>query len=424
MLPLGLVVLLILFFTGVPMYVAFASGGTILHLFYCDAPLITMVSYMVHALDSWTLMAVPFFILCGELMARSRLSKELVDFCDSWVGWLPGGLAISLVLATVIFGAISGSGIAAIAAIGLIMVPRMLELGYPKGFTIGLSAASAQLGVLIPPSIPLILFSSLTETSVPGLFAAGVVPGLMLATMMIIVSVIFATRGHWPRSRVFTWHERWTAFVKAIPALFMPVLILGGIYGGIFSPTEAALVATFYCLIFGLASRRLDWKVTMEASISMARISGIIFLLVATTVVFGKVMIYARVPHMITTWVAEAGLSLGLFLSVIALLYLVIGCFAEVIIITLVTVPILFPVTTAMGIHPYAFAIIMTMGVVVAGITPPVGVNIYTASGVYNVPAASVIKNIWPFLIVEIICLFIVAHVPALSTGLPGLLGL
>jgi len=419
----GMLILIVILFTGVPMYVAFVITDGMLNTWLCQIPLTAMASHMFQSLNSWTIMAVPFFILVGELMSRTKLSQELIDVSDSWVGWIPGGYAVTLVVSTVMFGAISGSGIAAIAAIGVLIVPSMIERGYPKGFAIALSAASAQIGVLIPPSIPLILFGELTDTSVSGLFAAGVVPGLCLAGILIVFSIIMAVTKGWPRSRVYTWRERRVVLIKGLPALFLPLLILGGIYGGFFSPTEAAVVGCAYAFVLGMITRKLSWQETVGAVVSTARVTGMIFLLVAATVLFGKIMIYSMVPHLIVESVAEAGLTMGLFMLCIIGLYLILGMFAEVIVITLVTVPILYPVMCALGVPAYSFAIIMTTGVVIAGITPPVGVNIFTASAVFNEPAADIIKNVWGFLISEIAFLFLVAYMPVLSTWLPQVLG-
>lgn len=422
-LQLGLVILIVILATGVPMYVGFTITDAILNTFLCGIPVTVIASHMFQALNSWTIMAVPFFILVGELMGKTKLSHELIDVTDSFVGWLPGGQAVTLVVAVTIFGAISGSGIAAIAAIGMIIVPVMIEKGYPKGFAIGLSAASAQIGVLIPPSIPLILYGEITQISVSGLFAAGVVPGLVLATMLIIYSMILAVIYKWPRSRVYSWQERRTILIKGLPALALPVIILGGIYGGLFSPTEAAVVGCFYALCFGLIGRRLSWKDTQDAFKHAAMVSGMVFLLVCSTVLFGKILIFSMVPNIIVESVAEAGLTKNIFLFCVIVLYLIIGMFAEVIVITLVTVPIFYPVMVSFGVDPYAFAIIMTVGVVIAGITPPVGVNIFAASAIFKVSASMIIRNIGGFLIIEIIFFFCITYIPRLSTWLPKALG-
>jgi C4-dicarboxylate transporter DctM subunit len=422
-LQLGIVILIVILATGLPMYVGFAITDTILNTWLCGTPVTVMASHMFQALNSWTIMAVPFFILVGELMGKTKLSHQLIDVTDSFVGWLPGGQAVTLVAAVTIFGAISGSGIAAIAAIGMIVVPVMIEKGYPKGYSIGLAAASAQIGVLIPPSIPLILFGEITQVSVSGLFAAGVIPGLILAAMLIVYSIIMALIYKWPRSKMYSWRERGAIFLKGLPALALPVIILGGIYGGFFSPTEAAVVGCVYALCFGLFGRRLSWKDTQEAFKHAAIITGMVFLLVCTTVLFGKIMIYTMVPNWIVENVVALGLSKNVFLFCVIILYLIIGMFAEVIVITLVTVPILFPVMKAFGIDPFAFAIIMTVGVVIAGITPPVGVNIFAASAIFRVPASLIIRNIGGFLVIEIIFFFLVTYIPAISTWLPKVLG-
>ncbi|MDY7019029.1 MAG: TRAP transporter large permease [Chloroflexota bacterium] len=423
MLVLGLVIIFGLLFLGVPLFVCFVTGGSVLNTLYAGAPLANVAHMMFSALDSYVLMAVPFFILAGMLMGKGGLSRSLVDFIDSLIGHVPGGLGIVLIVSTMLFGAMTGSGTAAVAAIGIIIVPRMLELGYDKKFCLGLIAASAQLGVLIPPSIPMILFGSLTETPIADLFMAGLIPGIMIGVMLMIASGIICWRNKWGIHPSASWGERGRSFVKALPILFMPVLILGGIYTGTFTPTEASLIATLYAAVAGLATRTLSPKAIMEGGKDTLRTTGMIFLLVCSVIIFGRIMSYARIPHMLTSLVVGLDVSLPIFLLVIMVFYILIGFFAEVIIITYVTVPILFGVVcTVMGVHPYQYAVIMTTAVVLAATTPPVGVNLYLTSGLFKAPLEDVIKGVIPFMIVLLIGMIICTYVPALSTWLPSLM--
>ena len=422
MLVLGLIVIFGLLFLGVPLFLAFTCGGSLLNTLYAGAPLSNVAHMMFQALDSYVLMAIPFFILAGMIMSHSGLSELLVDFIDSWIGHLPGGIAIVLVVSTMLFGAMTGSGTAAVAAIGLVIVPRMLELGYNKTFALGLIAATAQLGVLIPPSIPMILFGALTETPVADLFMAGLIPGIIIGILLILVSVFICKRNGWGMHPPCSWQERRDAFVKAIPILILPVIVLGGIYGGIFTATEASFICTLYALILAIIYRGIKIPDLINISASTLRTAGMLFLLVMSVIIFGKVMSYARIPHMLTEFVAGAGLSLSLFLLAIVMFYITVGFFAEVIIITYVTVPILFAVMTSMGVHPYQYAVIMTSAIIVASLTPPVGVNLYLASGFFKEPLENVIKGALPFLAVEVVCLFLFAYFPFFSTWLPSLM--
>ena len=375
--------------------------------------------------DSFPLMAIPFFILSGALMEGGGLSRRLVNFFDSIVGHLTGGLAIVTVITCMFFGAISGSGPATTAAIGAIMVPTMVEKGYDKKFAMALVAAAGCLGVIIPPSIPMVSYGVSVNASIATMFMAGFLPGIVLGTLLIITAVYICKKsGFTGNGEKFSIRKVGHAFKDAFWAILTPVIILGGIYSGFFTPTEAAVVSVVYALIIGLfAYKELDLKKTYKKFAEAASTHGTVNIIVGTSTILGRVLTLEQIPDKIATAMISFTDNRIMILIVINLLLLACGCLLETNSSILILAPILLPVAMAYGVNMIHFGIIMVVNLAIGFITPPVGVNLFVACGIGNIPFAELVKKIIPFLIALLIGLIIITYVPFISLALPRLLG-
>jgi len=370
----------------------------------------------------YSLTAIPLFIFAGFLMEKTGLISQLFRFADSLVGWMPGGFGIATILACVLFAAISGSSVAMAAAMSVIAIPEMLKRGYPPWIAGGLVATSGGIAILIPPSIPLILFGIVTETSVVDLFFAGVIPGLLLALANVIAMVWLARRYKLARG-TFDASKLWPATLAALPAFGMPVVILGGLYGGLFTPTEAAAVACGYALVYGLITRRgaflRDLMPVLNRSLNL---TAVIVFLVGCVGVFQFLAANLYWPQTITHTVSSWGLStLGFIFAFIAL-EMVLGCFVDGVAMILLTVPVVYPVAEAMHINLLHLAIMLTLTVEMSLVTPPVGLNLFAVSGVSKIPVSDVVKGSIPFFLMDAFVLLAVVFFPGLATWLPSVL--
>jgi C4-dicarboxylate transporter, DctM subunit len=373
-------------------------------------------------ISKYSLMAIPLFIFAGFLMERTGLVALLFRFADALVGWMPGGFGIATILACVLFAAISGSSVAMAAAMSVIAIPEMLKRGYPPWIAGGLVATSGGIAILIPPSIPLILFGIVTETSVVDLFFAGVIPGLLLALANVVAMVWLAWKYKLARG-TFDASKLWPATLAALPAFGMPVVILGGLYGGVFTPTEAAAVACGYALVYGLITRRAaflqDLKSVLDRSLNL---SAVILFLVGCVGVFQFLAANLYWPQTITHTVSSWGLStLGFIFAFIAL-EMVLGCFVDGVAMILLTVPVVYPVAEAMHINLLHLAIMLTLTVEMSLVTPPVGLNLFAVSGVSKIPVSEVVKGSVPFFLMDAFVLLAVVFFPSLATWLPSVL--
>jgi C4-dicarboxylate transporter DctM subunit len=393
-----------------------ATGASFLALAYMGVPLNTIPQVMFASIDSFPLLAIPFFLLCGTLMTAGGPSRYLVAFFDSLVGHFPGGLGIVTVLSCMFFASISGSSPATAIAVGSVMVPSMVELGYDKKFAMGLACASGTLGILIPPSIPMIMYGSITELSIPRIFLAGFIPGILLGGILITTAVVISIKNKYGGHARHTWAERWMALKKALPALGMPLLILGGIYGGIFTPTEAAAVSCIYAYLVGrFIYRELNRQKFLGALKETAQTTAMIFLIICSAILLGRVLTFAQIPQKFAGIVTAAKLSPYLFLLGVNVIYLIMGCLFETVTIIYVTVPIFYPVLLLLGIDPIHFAIILIVNIELALITPPIGINLYIITGVCKEPIEKVVKGVVPFTITMIMGLFIITYCPRVS---------
>ena len=396
------------------------GGSAVLGLAIFDqARLIMAPKEMFSAIDKFPLAAIPLFILAGNLMERSGISARLVEFAKSLVGGVQGGLPMTTVLTCMIFAAVSGSSVATTFAIGAILIPALVQHGYPRPFTAALQATSAELGVVIPPSIPMILFGVAAEVSIGELFIAGVGPGILIAGALLVFVHLYCRLRCWGKQDGADRLPLVAAAREASLALLMPVIILGGIYGGIFTPTEASVIAAFYALLIGAVFyRALSWRAIYECLKKSVISSAIIMFIIANAGLFAVMITRAGVPDAIGHWLTTVLTSPAWFLIGVNGALFLIGMFIETSAAIIVLAPILTPVAMHFGIDPVHFGIIMVVNLALGMITPPFGVNLFAACTVAQVPLEKVVKYLLPFVLMVVACLAVISYVPGLSLGL------
>ncbi|WP_099354332.1 TRAP transporter large permease [Fredinandcohnia onubensis] len=409
-------ILIVLFFINVPIAVALGLASMIVLMVQDNVPLMVVVQKMFTSTDSFTLMAVPFFILAGKLMEVGGISKRLVDFAMTIVGRMHGGLAMVSVVTCMFFAAISGSGAATTAAVGAIMIPAMVQKGYDKSFSTAIQAAGGTIGVMIPPSVPMILFGVIAGASISDLFIAGILPGIFVGISLILVAYFISRKRGYGKEEKSSAKEIFTSFNRAILAILMPVIILGGIYGGVFTPTEASVVAVVYGLIVGLfIYKEIKWKDLPEVFIQSAVTSAVIMFIISCASIFGFILTREQIPLSITNALLAISDNPIIVLIIINVILLIVGTFLETSAAIIIMAPILLPVTTAVGIDPVHFGIIMVVNLAIGFITPPVGINLFVASNIANLRLEKIVRAIIPFLIILIIDIIIISFVPELS---------
>jgi C4-dicarboxylate transporter, DctM subunit len=418
--PLTLLITMLLAF-AFSISVAVAIGGSaILGIaLYDPARLILVPKEMFSAIDKFPLAAIPFFILAGNLMETGGISRRLVDFAKSLVGGVQGGLPMTCVLTCMIFAAVSGSSVATTFAIGAILVPALIKHGYPRAYAAALQATAAELGVIIPPSIPMILFGVSAEVSIGELFIAGIVPGLLIGGALMLFVHLYCRLKGWGKTDGDGRLGVGAATMKAGFALLMPVIILGGIYGGIFTPTEAAVVAVFYALLVGLfLHRELRWVDLIPVLKKSVISSAVIMFIIANAGLFAYLVTRAGVPDAIGGWLAEVLKSPMWFLLGVNLALFVIGMFIETSAAIIVLAPILVPVARHFGIDPVHFGMIMVVNLALGMITPPFGVNLFAACAVARISVDQIVRQLLPFVGVIVACLAAITYVPTISLAL------
>ena len=379
------------------------------------------------SMNSFPLIAIPFFILAGALMEGGGLSKRLINFSNSLVGHFTGGLGIVTVLTCIFFGAISGSAIATVAAVGTIMIPAMEEQGYPRSFATALAAAAGVLGTIIPPSIPMIMYCVALPSASPGnMFMGGIGPGLLAGAALMLLVYYYARRdGYRNTNAEFNFKNVVKSAIEATGALFVPVIIIGGIYGGIFSATEAAVVACVYGFLVGkFIYKELSIKATLNAFISSAITVSSILIVVATGSVLGKILTVEGVPRMVENTLTSMSSNVYVLLIVINLILLIVGCVMETFTAIIILSPILYPIVAKYGIDIYHFGVMMILNLSIGFITPPVGSNLFVACGITGMKFEALVKAIWPFLLALIVALIFVTFIPQITLFLPNLFGM
>ncbi|MFY3791842.1 TRAP transporter large permease [Ureibacillus sp. MALMAid1270] len=411
----------VLLFLRVPVAISLALS-TIFVLMQTNFNMNMMPQRIFTALDSFPMMAIPGFVLAGIIMARGGISKYLIEALRSWVGHLPGGLAVVTILASGIFAAISGSSPATAAAIGSIMIPALIAGGYDKKYALGLVAAGGTLGILIPPSVPLIIYGITSEESIGSLFMAGLLPGIGLLALLIVAAVFYAKKNGFKGEAKATWGERGRASLKAIWGAFLPILILGSIYSGAVTPTESAVIAVVYgLLVSAFVYRELKLKDLRHIAVESINVTAMIFLIIGAASLFGLYLTNNQVPQAVGAWIAESELNVWIFMLIVNLLFFVLGMFLEAVSIILITLPILLPILDHFGINLYHFAIIMVINLELGMITPPVGLNLFVVSGIAKEKLGVAVRGVIPFIVLMILYLVIVILFPQLSLWLPSL---
>ncbi|MFU0833366.1 MAG: TRAP transporter large permease protein [Oscillospiraceae bacterium] len=385
-----------------------------------------LAQQLVTAADSFPLMAIPLFILAGELMSSGGVSKRLLGVCNAFFGHVHGGLAIVTVVVCMFFAAVSGSGPATVAAVGCMVVPTMLDNGYSKSFTLALVACAGSIGVIIPPSIPMVIFGSVTGTSITGLFMGGFIPGLVIGLALIGYCYFYCRKMGWRgENKKYTAKEKWDAVWEAKWALLDPIIILGGIYSGIFTPTEAAAVAAVYGFICGaFIYKELDATNITKTIANACNTTGTTMVIIGCATAFTKLLTLQQIPTMITNSILNLTTNKIIILLLINVLLLFVGCFMDTTPAIMVLAPILLPIGKVVGLSAIHFGILMVVNLSIGFITPPLGINLFVATRVGDTKLEVVTRGIIQFIIVNLICLALITYIPAISEFLPKLFGM
>lgn len=391
-------------------------------------PLDTVMSAMPQMFSSsmskFVLLAIPYFILAGNIMDKAQISKRLINLAEACVGHLRGGLAIVCVIVSCFFAAISGSGPATVAALGLVMIPGMIRSGYSPSFSAALMASAGAIGVIIPPSITFVVYGSIASgVGIGDLFKAGVIPGLIMGAGLIATALILGRKANLVKLPKASWHDRWVAFKKAFWGLLMPVIILGGIYGGIFTPTEAAVVAVVYSVLIGkFVYKELDGKTLYECLRTTGLINGATEFMIGLSMAFASYLAMAQIPAHIASWMTSLAHSPFILLMVINVFLLVIGCFVDNIAAVIILTPILLPVVKTIGIDPIHFGLIITVNLACGFISPPYGINLFVASAISGESIEDISKAILPSFFAMVVCLLLFTYFPIFTMGLLNVL--
>jgi C4-dicarboxylate transporter DctM subunit len=417
------VLLLALMLTGMP--ISISLGLTVLTFLFTmtEVPIDTVALKLFTGIEKFEIMAIPFFILAGNFLTHGGVARRMINFASSMVGHWHGGLALAGVLACALFAAVSGSSPATVVAIGSIILPAMVRQGYPKSFGAGVITTSGALGILIPPSIVMVMYSVTTNTSVGQLFMAGVVPGIMLAFFLGLTTWYLARKHNYPRMAKASWGERWTTFRKSAWGLLLIVIVMGGIYSGSFTPTEAAAMAAVYAFFIAVfVYKDLKLKQVGKVLLDSAAMSAMLLYIITNAILFSFLMTSENIPQAMAAWITDQGLGVISFLLVVNILLLLAGNVMEPSSIVLIMAPILFPVAMKLGIDPVHFGILIVVNMEVGMCHPPVGLNLYVASGITKMGITELTIAVWPWLLTMLAFLILVTYVPQISLWLPNLI--
>lgn len=422
MTPLLIIIALIaLLLTGLPVAFGLASLGVVLILLK-GLPLALLPTNLFGSINDFVLLAVPLFLLMSNLLLRGGVGRDLFVALQSWVGHWPGGLGIAALLSCGIFAAISGSSVTTAATVGTVAVPEMTKRGYGKSFTLGLLSAGGTLGILIPPSIPLIVYGVITEQSIGKLFLAGIGAGALLIILFSVYTFITALRGnHGTAATKATWSERTRATIRALPTLVLAVLILGGIYSGIFTPTEASAVGAGAALLITVLMGRMS-KDNFVASVRDSIVTTcVIFLIVVGAKIFGQAITLYQLPAQVAELFTSNVTSPALFLFIVAIMLLVVGLFLESMAMLLIMMPVLLPSLAAMGVDQIWFGIFFVMLIEIALITPPVGLNLFVIQSIAKAPLSVVVRGVLPFVLLMLLATLLISLVPEIVLFIPNM---
>ncbi|EGF32248.1 TRAP-type C4-dicarboxylate transport system, large permease component [Oxalobacteraceae bacterium IMCC9480] len=417
------VLLFVLMLTGMP--ISISLGLTVLTFLFTmtDVPIESVALKLFTGIEKFEIMAIPFFILAGNFLTHGGVARRMINFASSMVGHWHGGLALAGVMACALFAAVSGSSPATVVAIGSIILPAMVKQGYPKSFGAGVITTSGALGILIPPSIVMVMYSVSTNTSVGKLFMAGVIPGLMLAFFLGLTTWYLARKNNYPKLPKATWAERGIAFRKSAWGLLLIVIVMGGIYSGKFTPTEAAAMAAVYAFIVAVfVYKDMSMKQVPKVLLDSAAMSAMLLYIITNAVLFSFLITSENIPQSMAAVITNMGMGPIGFLLVVNVLLLLAGNVMEPSSIVLIMAPILFPVAMKLGIDPVHFGILIIVNMEVGMCHPPVGLNLYVASGITKMGITELTVAVWPWLLTMLAFLGLVTYVPAISLWLPNLI--
>ncbi|MFC4671425.1 TRAP transporter large permease [Seohaeicola nanhaiensis] len=414
----GIAAFFLLMIAGSPIWAAMLVSGGIILLLDIGMPVQAVVSQLFIAIDSWLLLAVPFFLLAGNLMTDMGLAGRLFRFIENLLGHLRGGLPATGVVTCAIFGALSGSSTATVVAVGSMLLPYMMRAGYDRKDALGVIAVSGTLGQMIPPSIYMILFAAIAQMDVSRLFLAGVIPGLVITVLLVLTAIALSWFGKQELRARASAGDVWHSFVAALPALAMPAIVLGGIYAGLFTPTEAAAVAVAYVLVMSAIFERRNFTLRILTRSAEAAVvtTTIIFVILGGATVFANALTFANIPQSFTLFMTSLPVSEHLTMLMILLIFIVLGTVLDPVPILYITIPIVFPVVQAIGYSPTHFAILTIACMMIAQVTPPVGMSLFALSGYFNVSIATVMRGALPYFFTLLLALGVLWWAPWLST--------
>ena len=420
-----LFLLVVLMLTGMP--ISISLGLTVLSFlfFLTEVPIESVALKLFTGIEKFEIMAIPFFILAGNFLTHGGVARRMIAFATSMVGHWYGGLGLGGVLACALFAAVSGSSPATVVAIGSILMPAMVKAGFPKSFGAGVITTSGALGILIPPSIVMVMYSVSTNTSVGALFMAGVVPGIFLAFLLGLTTWWRAKKFNYPRQTKATWGERWVSFRKAVWGLLLIVVVMGGIYSGIFTPTEAAAMSAVYAFFVAVfVYKDMGLKDVPRVLLSSANMSAMLLYIITNAVLFSFLLTHENIPQQMADNMIGTGIGVIGFLLISNVLLLIAGNFMEPSSIVLILAPILFPIAIKLGIDPVHFGIIMVVNMEVGMCHPPVGLNLYVASGITKMGITELTIAVWPWLLTMLGFLVLVTYWPTMTLWLPRMMGM
>jgi len=408
---------------GVPIAVSLGFSSIVTLLLFSDQSLLSLSQRFFHTMQVYPLLAVPFFILAGTLMTSGGVARRMIDFANALVGHMHGGLAMASVLACMLFAAVSGSSPATVVAIGSIVIAGMVNMGYSRKFAAGVICNAGTLGILIPPSIVMVVYAAATETSTGALFIAGILPGMLLASVMMLAIYLIARHRKIPRQLWRGWRQVWSTGQRAIWGMSLVFIILGGIYSGAFTPTEAAAVSAVYALFVAVyVHRDIRWEELPKVFVESARITAMLMFIIANAYLFAFVLTIEQIPQLASQTIINMDLPPWAFLLVVNILLLIAGNFMEPSSVILILAPIVFPIAMSLGIDPVHLGIIMVVNLEIGMVTPPVGLNLFVTAGVARMPIEQVVMAALPWLLILLSVLIVVTYVPAISLLLPGLM--
>jgi C4-dicarboxylate transporter DctM subunit len=417
--------LIALMLTGIPVSIALGLTVLVFLFFMTHVPVESVALKLFTGIEKFEIMAIPFFILAGTFLTHGGVARRMIDFATSMIGHWHGGLALAGIVACAMFALVCGSSVATVAAIGAIVLPAMVRQGYPMAFGAGVITTAGSLGILMLPSIPKVIYAVATNTSIGALFMAGLFPGILLTTMLCIVTWYIARRRNYPRMQKATWLQRWRAFRESVWGLMLVVIVLGGIYSGLFTATESAAISAVYAFFVSIfVYRDMTLKDVPKVLLQSAGLSAMLLYIITNAALFSFLMAHENIPQAMAAWMQHKELGWVAFLLIVNLLLLLAGNFMEPSSIILIMAPILAPTALSLGINPVHFGILIDVNMEVGLCHPPVGLNLYVASGVAKMSIDRLAVAVLPWLATMVVFLIIVTYWPALSLCLPRLLGL